>query len=58
MYPPYLTVSTKLFRMGPREEGNWLPQQTLLGDEVYRCVNKVIAVESSQKHQDKIQTTF
>lgn len=49
MYPPYVSVNLKLFRMGPREPGNWLPQQTALGDQVYRYVHKVVPVESSQK---------
>jgi hypothetical protein len=53
MYPPYVSVNLKLFRMGPREPADWLPQQTALGEQVYRYVHKVIQVESSQKQNDE-----
>lgn len=42
MYPPYINVAVKLFRMGPPDESQWLPAQTMIGPSLHRGVEKVI----------------
>lgn len=53
LYPPYLNVNVKFFRMGPHEEtlnpDNWLPPQTKLGPIISKYVTRVIPVEFGAK---------
>lgn len=53
LYPPYLNVNVKFFRMGPHEDTihpeHWLPPQTRLGGEISKCVTRVLPVEFGSK---------
>jgi hypothetical protein len=53
LYPPYLNVNLKFFRMGPHEDTirpeEWLPPQTRLGSEISKCVTRVVPVEFGPK---------
>ena len=42
MYPPYINVAVKLFRMGPPDDSIWLPAQTIVGPSLHRGVDKII----------------
>ena len=48
MFPPYINVAVKLFRMGPPDESQWLPSQTMIGPSLHRGVDKVISNNTRQ----------
>ena len=57
LYPPYLNINVKLFRMGPHEETalySWLPPQTKLGEVISKYVTRVIVVEFGSKISSNI----
>jgi hypothetical protein len=49
LYPPYLNINVKFFRMGPHDDTinpeEWLPPQTRLGQSISKCVTRVVPVE-------------
>lgn len=53
LYPPYLNLNVKFFRMGPHEETlnphNWLPPQTKLGPVISKHVSRVVPIEFGAK---------
>jgi hypothetical protein len=55
LYPPYLNINLKFFRMGPHDDTinpeQWLPPQTRLGSVISKCVMRVVPIEfGAQRH--------